>query len=137
LLPSGNDAAMTIARSLGSQEATANPALKDPIQRFADMMNARAAQLGLVDSHFVNPHGLDADGHYSSAYDLASLTWYALHFPVFNEIVKQPYYQAPGHPLKNTNEMLSRYAGADGVKTGWTDAGGLCLVTSATRDGHR
>src|SRR5205814_366521 len=47
------------------------------------------------------------------------------------------FYEAPGHPVRNTNEMLTRYPGSDGVKTGWTDAGGLCLVTSATRDGHR
>src|SRR5438045_4853173 len=64
LLPSGNDAAMTIARYLGSQAAA--PDGTDPITRFVGMMNTRAAQLGLADSHFVNPHGLDADGHYSS-----------------------------------------------------------------------
>jgi hypothetical protein len=137
LLPSGNDAAMAIARHIGSVESGPNPEQKDPVRRFADMMNARAAQLGLVDSHFVNPHGLDTEGHYSSAYDLASLTWYALHFPMFNEVVKTSLYEAPGHSLRNTNEMLSRYPGADGVKTGWTDASGLCLVASATRDGHR
>lgn len=135
LLPSGNDAAMATARYLGLQAAA--PDGKDPIARFVEMMNTRAAQLGLADSHFINPHGLDADGHYSSAYDLASLTWYAFQFPVFNEVIKEPFYEAAGHPLKNTNEMLTRYSGADGVKTGWTDAGGLCLVTSATRDGRR
>jgi D-alanyl-D-alanine carboxypeptidase len=137
LLPSGNDAAMTVARNLGAHSPTADPALSDPVARFAEMMNARAKQMGLSDSHFVNPHGLDADGHYSSAYDLASLAWYALHFEIFNEIVRQVRYQAPGHPLLNTNEMLTRYDGADGIKTGWTDAGGLCLATSATRNGHR
>lgn len=137
LLPSGNDAAMAVARHLGSLAPASTGAPKDPVARFADLMNARTEQLGLQDSHFLTPHGLDADGHYSSAYDLASFTWYAFQFPVFNEIVKQQYYQAPGHPLRNTNEMLSRYPGTDGVKTGWTDAGGLCLVSSATRDGHR
>jgi D-alanyl-D-alanine carboxypeptidase (penicillin-binding protein 5/6) len=135
LLPSGNDAATAVARYLGSQASA--PGSGDPMARFIEMMNARAAQLGLADSHFINPHGLDADGHFSSAYDLASLTWYAFQFPTFNEIIKTPFYQAAGHPLKNTNEMLTRYAGTDGVKTGWTDAGGLCLVASATRDGHR
>jgi D-alanyl-D-alanine carboxypeptidase len=99
------------------------------------MMNTRVGQLGLGDSRFANPHGLDMDGHYSTAYDLASLTWYALHFPTFNEVVSQVGYDAPGHVLLNTNEMLTRYPGADGVKTGWTDGCGLCLVTSATRDG--
>lgn len=137
LLPSGNDAAMAIARHVGSKVGNANPAEADPVGRFVAMMNYRATQLGLADSHFVNPHGLDTNGHYSSAYDLASLTWYALHIPAFNEIVGQVSYEAPGHPLLNTNEMLTRYPGADGVKTGWTDGCGLCLVTSATRDGHR
>lgn len=137
MLPSGNDAAMAIGRALGGKAVSANPALTDPMAKFAEMMNARTAQLGITDSHFVNPHGLDAPNHYSTAYDLASFSWYALHFPAFNEIVKQVGYEAPGHPLLNTNEMLTRYSGADGVKTGWTDGCGLCLVTSATRDGHR
>jgi D-alanyl-D-alanine carboxypeptidase (penicillin-binding protein 5/6) len=137
LLPSGNDAAMAVARHIGSLDPGPNSGVKDPVSRFVDMMNARASQLGLTDSHFFNPHGLDADGHHSSAYDLSSLAWYALHFPVFNDIVKTPFFNAGGHSLRNTNEMLTRYPGSDGVKTGWTDAGGLCLVTSATRDGHR
>jgi D-alanyl-D-alanine carboxypeptidase len=135
MLPSGNDAAMAVARYLGSQGGA--PGSGDPIARFSEMMNARVSQLGLTDSHFVNPHGLDAEGHYSSAYDLASLAWYAFQFPTFNEVIKTRFYDAPGHSLKNTNEMLSRYEGADGVKTGWTDEGGLCLVTSATRNGQR
>jgi D-alanyl-D-alanine carboxypeptidase (penicillin-binding protein 5/6) len=137
LLPSGNDAAMAIARSMGAKSQAKEGASSDSIGRFADMMNARVAQLGLTDSQFKNPHGLDTEGHYSTAYDLASLTWYALHFPTFNEIVRQVGYDAPGHPLLNTNEMLTRYPGADGVKTGWTDGCGLCLVTSASRDGKR
>lgn len=137
LLPSGNDAAMAVARYLGSKTTSGDPSLTDPVARFVQMMNVRARQLGLQDSRFVNPHGLDTNGHYSSAYDLASLSWYALHFPIFNDIVRTTSYDAPGHPLLNTNEMLTRYAGADGIKTGWTDAAGLCLITSATRDGRR
>ena len=137
MLASGNDAAMAIARTLGSRVVAGEVALKPPVARFAEMMNVRVRQLGLGDSHFVNPSGLDADGHYSSAYDLAGLSWYALHIPEFNEIVRQVSYEAPGHPLLNTNEMLTRYEGADGIKTGLTDNAGLCLVTSATRDGHR
>ncbi len=137
LLPSGNDAAMAIARALGPKVSAGDSAQTDPVARFVDLMNVRVAQLGLTDSHFVNPHGLDAPDHYSTAYDLASLSWYALHLPTFNEIVRQVHYSAPGHPLLNTNEMLTRYPGADGIKTGWTDACGLCLVTSATRGEHR
>ena len=63
------------------------------------MMNQRVSQLGLADTHFVNPHGLDTPGHYSSAYDIASLAWYALHIPTFNEIVRTGQYDAPGHAL--------------------------------------
>jgi D-alanyl-D-alanine carboxypeptidase len=137
LLPSGNDAAMAVARYLGGKLGSPDPNAGDPVDRFAGMMNVRVAQLGLYDSHFRNPHGLDTREHYSSAYDLASLTWYALHIPRFNEIVSSVSHDAPGHSLLNTNEMLTRYPGADGVKTGWTDGCGLCLVASATRDGHR
>jgi D-alanyl-D-alanine carboxypeptidase len=137
LLPSGNDAAMAIARYLGSRVGTGTPTNQDPVARFADMMNMRVSQLGLTDTHFITPHGLDTPGHYSTAYDLASLAWYALHIPTFNDIVKTVSYDAPGHSLLNTNEMLTRYDGADGIKTGWTDGCGLCLVTSATRGGHR
>jgi D-alanyl-D-alanine carboxypeptidase len=137
LLPSGNDAAMAIARTLGSRVVAGEIALQPPVARFAEMMNVRVGQLGLADSHFMNPSGLDADGHYSSAYDLASLTWYALHIPEFNEIVAQHAHDGPDHSFLNTNELLTRYEGADGVKTGLTDNAGLCLVGSATRDGHR
>jgi D-alanyl-D-alanine carboxypeptidase (penicillin-binding protein 5/6) len=137
LLPSGNDAAMAIARYLGSRLGSGAAANEDPVARFSDMMNMRLTQLGLLDTHFITPHGLDMPGHYSTAYDLASLAWYALHLPEFNEIVKTVSYDVPGHSLLNTNEMLTRYDGADGIKTGWTDGCGLCLVTSATRGGHR
>ena len=117
---------------MGSEAQTNNS-----VRAFVGMMNTRALQLGLKDTHFVNPHGLDAAGHYSSAYDLASIMWRALHFQQFNEIVKQPTYLAPGHPLHNLNKMLTLYEGADGGKTGYTGAAGLCLVTTATRDGKR
>ena len=85
----------------------------------------------------MNPHGLDDPDHYSSVYDLASIAWYDLHNPTFNDIVHQAYHTVPGHPLKNTNELLTSYDGADGVKTGLTDNAGNCLVASATRDGRR
>lgn len=136
MLPSGNDAAMTIARYLDAK-AGSSAAGKDPVNRFASMMNARAVEMGLQDTHFANPHGLDAKGHYSSAYDLASLTWYAMHYDLFNEIVRMPAYEAPGHPLKNLNKLIGQYPGADGVKTGYTGRAGLCLVASATRNGKR
>jgi hypothetical protein len=137
MLPSGNDASMTIARMLGASSTSADPTLQAPLDRFISLMNARVHQLGLENSHFVNPSGLDASDHYSSAYDLASITWYALHLPLFNEIVSQVAYETPGHSLLNTNELLTRYVGADGIKTGLTDNAGLCLVGSATRGGTR
>jgi D-alanyl-D-alanine carboxypeptidase len=132
MLPSGNDAAMTLGRYVATKSGAgaSTPA-------FARLMNKKVAALGLKDTNFVNPHGLDAKGHYSSAYDLASMTWYAMHNELFNQIVRQENYDAPGHKLKNLNKMLTRYVGAEGVKTGYTGRAGLCLVASATRDGKR
>jgi D-alanyl-D-alanine carboxypeptidase (penicillin-binding protein 5/6) len=135
LLPSGNDAAEALARHVG--EGLKEPAYAGPVGRFVALMNRQAQQMGLADTHFMNPHGLDDPDHYSSAYDLASIAWYDLHNPTFNDIVHQEYHTVPGHPLKNTNELLSSYDGADGVKTGLTDNAGNCLVASATRDGRR
>ncbi|HUS15650.1 MAG TPA: D-alanyl-D-alanine carboxypeptidase family protein [Chloroflexia bacterium] len=135
MLPSGNDAAMVLARHVGS--GLKEPAEQRPWSRFITLMNRQAQQMGLMDTHFTNPHGFDDPDHYSSAYDLASMTWYDLHYPVFNEIISEVFHNVPGHHLVNTNEMLTRYAGADGAKTGMTDEAGNCLVTTATRDGRR
>jgi D-alanyl-D-alanine carboxypeptidase (penicillin-binding protein 5/6) len=132
MLPSGNDAAMALGRHLATKAGAGTSAAA-----FAGLMNKKVAALGLKNSHFVNPHGLDAKGHYSSAYDLASMTWYAMHNDLFNEIVKQENYDAAGHKLKNLNKLLTRYSGAEGVKTGYTGRAGSCLVASATRDGKR
>lgn len=136
LLPSGNDAGLAIARHIGSKPGATSA--KEAVETFVGMMNKRAVQIGLKNTQFVNPHGLGGrDRHYSSAYDLAILTWHALHFSTFNEIVRKAEYEVPGHKLVNINKMLQRYAGADGVKTGYTRRAGLCLVTSATRGGKR
>jgi hypothetical protein len=86
LLPSGNDAAMALARHVG--ESLAEPAEAKPVERFVALMNRTAQQMGLADTHFVNPHGFDDPDHYTSPYDLASMTWYAFHEPKFNEIVR-------------------------------------------------
>ena len=135
MLPSGNDAAMVLARHVGV--GLSEPAAADPMERFIALMNHQAAQMGLNDSHYVNPHGFDDPDHYSSAYDLASIAWYDLHNPIYNTIIDQSFHSVPGHGLINTNELLTRYPGADGVKTGMTDAAGNCLVSSATHDGRR
>jgi serine-type D-Ala-D-Ala carboxypeptidase (penicillin-binding protein 5/6) len=129
LLPSGNDAAVDLAEYVGGS-----------IPQFAEMMNAKAADLGLKDTHFVTPHGLDVDGHYSSAYDLAVIAKTALQNPTFEKIVATRDYRVQGPPawlFRNNNQLLTAYPGADGVKTGYTDNAGHCLVSSVTRDGHR
>lgn len=130
LLPSGNDAANAAAVSVsGSMTA------------FVKLMNSRARELGLNDTHFATPSGLDADGHYTTACDLARLAAYALRDDTFREIVgcasadvefgNPPYKRT----LYNSNKMLKRYDGAIGVKTGFTDNARRCLVSAAERDG--
>jgi len=126
LLCSGNDAAIAIAEHIGGS-----------VEEFCRMMNEKAKEIGAVNTNFVTPHGLDETGHYSTAYDMALITRYALRNPVFNEIVKTTAIQIGGRYLQNTNEMLTSYPGADGVKTGYTGKAGRCLITSATRDGRR
>ena len=132
MLPSGNDAANAAAvRIAGSKEA------------FARMMNERAAELGMEDSHFVTPSGLDDNAHYSSAYDMALLTREALSNPRFAEICSQKSAKVCfGNPpadrwLSNHNRLLKLYPDAAGVKTGFTDAAGRCLVSYAQRGGVR
>lgn len=130
LLPSGNDAAnaaaVSVAGSIGS---------------FVELMNQKAEELGLENTHFVTPSGLDADGHYTTAYDLAQLTAYAMKNEVFREVVSCPSAEVEfGNPpyqrtLYNSNKMLTRYDGAVGVKTGFTDNARRCLVSAAERDG--
>ena len=132
LLPSGNDAANAAAVEIaGSEEA------------FVRLMNQRAAELGLENTQYRNPSGLDAEGHYSSARDLAALAAHALENEDFEDIVsKQEIRMAFGNPpynrsLYTTNKLLGRYPYAIGVKTGYTDDAGLCLVTAAEKDGTR
>jgi D-alanyl-D-alanine carboxypeptidase len=127
LLPSGNDAAEQLAASVADSRA-----------EFIAWMNALATdELGLQDTHFVNPSGLDADGHYSSAYDLAQLARRAMREDVFRQIVASPEIVAQGFDLVGHNPLIGAYPGADGVKTGTTDLAGKVLVGSATRNGHR
>ncbi|MBC8446851.1 MAG: D-alanyl-D-alanine carboxypeptidase [Chloroflexi bacterium] len=122
LLVSANDAALTIAIHIGGS-----------MEGFVALMNERAAELGLADTHFVNPHGLDDPQHLSSAADLLTLTREALGHADFGRIVATPQATVAGRALVSTNELLGTYGGADGVKTGTTDAAGECLVASATR----
>ena len=130
LLPSGNDAANCAAVKVGGSMAG-----------FADMMNAKASRLGLKNTHFVTPSGLHDDEHYSTAYDMAQLTSFALKNEDFRAICSQKSIKlAFGDPpydrwLANTNKLLTRYEGCIGVKTGFTDEAGRCLVSAARRDG--
>lgn len=132
MLRSGNDAATAIAEHVGGSE-----------EGFVYLMNEKAAQIGLANSHFMNPHGLDIEGHYSTANDLAKLTAYALKNEVFAEIVRTKEKSAPNPNEKwqyrwhNKNKMLNMYEGADGVKTGYTKKALRCLVSSATRNGQK
>lgn len=129
LLPSGGDAAIAIANAIGGTES-----------QFIDMMNAEAARLGLTDSHFVNPHGLDAAHHYSSAYDMAMGGRYGmLTYPAFRTIVGTKAWDVHGtrsFEIYNLNPVLGNYAGADGVKIGYTDDAGRTIVASATHNNH-
>lgn len=126
LLCSGNDASIAIAEHVGGS-----------VEGFLEMMNNKAKEIGANNTHFTSPHGLDDVGHHSTAYDMALITKYALNIPVFNEIVKTKSIQVGNRYLNNSNEMLTSYEGADGVKTGYTGRAGRCLITSATRDGRR
>ncbi len=129
LLTSANDAAVALA------EATSGS-----VERFVDLMNRRAAQLGARRSHFTNPHGLFDPRHRSTAYDLALLGRAALQNPrVANAVASREYRVAlDGGTLKlvNRNRLLFSYPGANGVKTGWIAESGPCLVASAQRDGR-
>ncbi|MCR4434867.1 MAG: D-alanyl-D-alanine carboxypeptidase family protein [Clostridiales bacterium] len=126
LLESGNDAAVAIAEHIGGS-----------VDGFVEMMNKKAREMGLKDTSFKTPHGLDAPGHYSTAYELALMASYALRYKTFADIVATKSASISIGGLNNTNEMLDIYPGADGVKTGYTSQAGRCLVTSATRDNWR
>ena len=130
MLRSGNDAATAVAEAMAGDTET-----------FAEIMNERAASLGLENSHFVNPSGLQDENHYSSAYDLAMITRQALQNDLFREIVSSRTYQAEREGADaykyfySKNKTVFQYEGATGVKIGYTTAAGRCLVASAERDG--
>ncbi|MCI9063951.1 MAG: D-alanyl-D-alanine carboxypeptidase, partial [Clostridia bacterium] len=126
MLRSGNDAAVALAEHVGGS-----------IEGFAELMNSKAQELGLTSTHFVTPHGLDNDGHYTTAYELAILTDYALKNKTFSKIVntKTCTITQNGYSktLSNTNELLGNLNGVYGVKTGFTNGANRCLVTSCKR----
>ncbi len=126
MLSSGNDAAVALAIYYGGT-----------VEGFAGLMNDRARSLGMTGTHFVNPNGLDAPNHYSTARDLAILAAYAMENPIFRQTVSTKSVRIGERTLQNHNKLLWRVEGADGVKTGYTQAAGRILVSSATRQGRR
>ena len=130
LLESANDAAAAIAIHVGGS-----------ISSFAQMMNDKAKELHLEDTHFKNPHGLSDPEHYTTAYDLARITAAAMENPLFREIVatKHKVIRVKGgteaRTLSNHNRLLRSYEDCVGVKTGFTKVSGRCLVSAAERDG--
>jgi len=141
LLNSGSDAARTVARAGGLVLLAGAPG--DPIQRFMDELNARAVQIGATNSHFVNPHGDDAPGQYSTARDLLRIADEALKRPDFARVVATPTITvktvdgARSFALRNTNELLFSRPGIHGVKTGTTPECGYCLVAAQWRASGR
>ena len=126
MLHSGNDAAVALAIYCGGT-----------VEGFAQLMNDKARVLGMRNTHFENPHGLDAPDHYSTAKDLAILAAYAMENPIFHKTVSTKNITVGQRYLRNHNKLLWQVDGADGVKTGYTRAAGRILVSSAARDGRR
>jgi len=132
MLRSGNDAAVAIAEHIGGS-----------VEGFVYLMNEKAAYLGMTGTHFANPHGLDADNHYSTPKDMAILTAYALKNPTFKKIVSTKVKTVPiedeewDRKWYNKNKLLYRYEWADGVKTGYTKIAKRCLASSATKNDYQ
>ncbi len=130
LVRSANDAAVAVAEAVGGD-----------VDTFVAMMNARGAEIGLTSTHFVNPHGLDAAGHYSTARDLLRIAVTAMQNPVFREMVGttrfmiQPAPDGTVRVAEATNRLLGEYEGLIGVKTGFTFQAGLVFVAAAEREG--
>ena len=128
MLKSGNDAAVAIAETVGGS-----------VEGFAELMNEKAKELKLENTHYVTPHGLDDPEHYTTAVELAKLADYALQNETFAKIVNTKNYTVTinGYPksISNTNELLGYLEGVNGVKTGFTNNAGRCLVTSVNRNG--
>ena len=126
MLSSGNAAAVALALyCCGS------------IEEFANLMNDKARSLGMTQTHFENPNGLDSKNHYSTAGDLAILASYAMENPIFSKTVSTKTVTIGNRMLRNHNKLLWLYPGADGVKTGYTKAAGRILVSSATQNRRR
>lgn len=130
MLPSGNDAAYTAGLHIGGT-----------VDNFAKMMTNKAKEIGAYNTSFANPHGLDNENHYSTAYDMALITRYALKNKYINEAVgtkvKTVNLGSYSKTLTNTNRLLRQYSEIDGVKTGFTNSANRCLIASQTINNER
>lgn len=130
LITSANDACLAAAEHVGGSEA-----------RFVELMNAKALAIGLADTHFSNACGFDAPDHYATAADLAKLSEVALKDPVFRSLVREevelisPVNANRTYLLRNTNRLLGRLPGVEGVKTGFTSRAGRCLIAKVSQNG--
>ena len=131
LIVSANDACLAAVEHVGGDE-----------EHFVTMMNAKAAELGLADTHFSNGCGFDGPNHYSTAEDLAKLSEIAMQHPVFRKLVREerdlivPVSGRRSHLLHNTNRLLGRIPGVEGVKTGFTSKAGRCLIAKVSQNGN-
>lgn len=126
MLQSGNDAAVALAIYCGGT-----------VEGFTELMNDKAHRLGMTQSHFTNPNGLDSPGNYSTARDMALLTAYAMQNPIFAQTVSTKTITIGERCLRNHNKLLWQLEGANGVKTGYTNAAGRILISSVTRMGRQ
>lgn len=128
MLASGNDAAVALAVHVAGS-----------VEGFAELMNAKAREIGALNTNFVTPNGLPNDEHYTTAYDLALISAYALKNPAFQTVVGTTYHRTASGSMqrtfKNKNKLLWQYEGGIGLKTGYTKAAGRCLAFAAQRDG--
>lgn len=131
MVSSGNDAAVAVAENVSGS-----------VSAFAEEMNKVAKKAGAQNSVFLNPHGLTQQGHHTTAMDLAKIATYGMKIPMFRDMVNHDYYTVhyqnrPDETIRTTNLFIrNKYPGANGLKTGFTNAAGDCLIASATQDGH-
>jgi D-alanyl-D-alanine carboxypeptidase len=125
LLSSGNDAALALAGACAGD-----------VETFVEWMNGRAESLGMENTHFVNPNGLNHEDHYSTAHDMALLARECLKYPVLEKIMTTRSTTREGHSFTNHNKLLWRYEGCVGMKTGYTQLAGRTLVSAAKRNGQ-
>lgn len=150
MVPSGNDAAVVLADYVGGKvnQETGNPENLSNMDRFVQLMNDKAAELGCTGTHFANPDGLHDDDHYTTARDMGIIAEYAMDLPRFMDIVSQTYHTVPAtnmqeeRDINTTNLMMIPYYEdyyyqyVSGIKTGWHDQAGDCIVTTAKAEGY-